>query len=175
LKLLPSLGFLLIALAAIALTVLRKRGLSGPDNGTWPFYAKPLLSQPEQVLYDRLVTSLPEQIILAQVQVSRVLGVKKGFNVREWNNRINRMSYDFVVCAKDSSVVAAIELDDPSHESSTRAEADERKAKATSAAGIRLIRWHVTSLPTRAAIKAALAQPRGPLATSASSGASAPA
>jgi len=45
---------------------------------------------------------------LAQVQVSRVLGVKSGHKFHEWNNRINRLSYDFVVCAKDASVLAAI-------------------------------------------------------------------
>jgi len=42
-------------------------------------------------------------MVLAQVQLSRVLGVKKGFNPREWNNRINRMSYDFVVCSSSTS------------------------------------------------------------------------
>jgi len=163
LKVLFSLGFLVIALAVMALIVVRMRGLNGPNDGSWPFYAKRLLSQPEQVLYHRLVSSLPGHLILAQVQVSRVLGVKKGFNAREWNNRINRMSYDFVVCAKDTSVIAAIELDDSSHGSSTRAAVDEKKARATAAAGVRLIRWHVRSLPTQAAIKAALAEPRGPL------------
>src|SRR5262245_27505507 len=52
--------------------------LSSPDR-PWPFYAKRPLTQVEQVLYHRLVKSLPEHIVLAQVQVSRVLGVKRGF------------------------------------------------------------------------------------------------
>ena len=159
-KLLLSLGFPVIALAAVAFIVLKTRGSYGTDKETWPFYAKRLLSQPEQVLYHRLVASLPGQIVLAQVQASRVLGVKKGFNLHAWNHRINRMSYDFVVCAKDSSVVAAIELDDSSHGSSARAVVDEKKARATAAAGVRLLRWHVKSLPTQAAIKAAFAEPR---------------
>src|SRR4051812_4207647 len=55
---------------------------------------------PEQVLYHRLVAALPGEIVLAQVQLSRVLGVKKGFNFNAWHNRINRLSYDFVVCGK---------------------------------------------------------------------------
>ncbi len=93
--------------------------------------------------------------MLAQVQVSRVLGVKKekGINFNEWNNRINRMSYDFVVCSKDSTVLAAIELDDKSHEARSRVEADRKKDKATSDAGLRMIRWHVKSLPDDAAIR----------------------
>ena len=82
------------------------------------------------MLYHRLVSRLPERIVLAQVQVSRVLGVQKAFNNHEWNNRINRLSYDFVICSKDSTVLAAIELDDKSHESISRAGTDRKKDKA---------------------------------------------
>jgi len=109
------------------------------------------------VLYHRLIRALPEHIVLAQVQVSRVLGVKKGFNFHEWNNRINRLSYDFVVCAKDSTVLAAIELDDKSHETPAREDTDGKKDKATKAAGLRLVRWHVKSLPDDIAIRAEFA------------------
>ena len=149
-----SLVVLMFVLAGVVLVILKKRGLLGSSNGPWPFYAKRPLSQPEQVLYHRLVKALPDHIVLAQVQVSRVLGVKKGFKFHEWNNRINRLSYDFVVCTKDSTVLAAIELDDNSHEAATRLETDNKKEKATSAAAVRLIRWHVRSLPDEATIQA---------------------
>lgn len=119
----------------------------------WPFYVKRPLSQPEQVLYHRMIRALPEHIVLAQVQVSRVLGVKKGAKFHEWNNRINRLSYDFVVCTKDSTVIAAIELDDKTHEGSSRASTDEKKNKASADAGLRLIRWHVRSLPSEEIIR----------------------
>ena len=154
---LSSLVLLLVVLAlvVIALAILKKQGLLGKADGPWPFYAKRLLSQPEQVLYHRLVKSLPEHIVLAQVQVSRVLGVKKGFKFHEWNNRINRLSYDFVVCTKESTVLAAIELDDKSHEAAARAETDKKKDRATLAAGVRLIRRNVKSLPDHGAIQAA--------------------
>lgn len=149
---------ILLALAVVAVAVLQRRGLlAGGASGPWPFYARRPLSQPEQVLYHRLVKSLPDHIVLAQVQVSRVLGVKKGFNFHEWNNRINRLSYDFVVCGKDSTVLAAIELDDKSHDDASRVETDNKKERATSAAGVRLIRWHVKSLPDQVAIQAAFA------------------
>ena len=93
--------------------------------------------------------------MLAQVQLSRVLGVKKGFNFNEWNNRINRMSLDFVVCLKDSTIVAAVELDDKTHEKASRIEADAKKRKALSAAGITLIRWQVSAMPDATAIRQA--------------------
>jgi len=147
---------LLLLLAVVVLALLKQRGLLGGTPGPWPFYARKPLSQPEQVLYFRLVRALPDHIVLAQVQVSRVLGVKKGQNFHAWNNRINRLSYDFVVCAKDSTVLATIELDDKTHDSAHRAATDGKKDKATQDAGLRMIRWHVMSLPDEAAIKQAL-------------------
>jgi very-short-patch-repair endonuclease len=151
---------LLLFLVVIAIIALTRKQLLTDPNRAWPFYVKRPLSQPEQVLYHRLVKALPEHIVLAQVQVTRVLGIKKGFNFHEWNNRINRLSYDFVVCAKDSTVLAAIELDDGSHNSAKRAETDRKKEQATAAAGVRLIRWHVKSLPDHMAIVSAVAEKR---------------
>ncbi len=148
----------LLLVAAVALLLyIKKHGLlEGKGTGPWPFYVKKPLTQPEQVLYHRLVKALPDHIVLAQVQVSRVLGVKKGSNFNEWNNRINRLSYDFVVCGKDSTVLAAIELDDKTHDSSRRTATDEKKNKATADAGLRLIRWNVKALPDESAIQAQL-------------------
>lgn len=158
-----TLLFVLVALAvlagaAIVLAAVRRKSAAGTPEGPWPFYAKRPLSVPEQVLYHRLVRALPEHIVLAQVQVSRILGVKKGFNFHEWNNRVNRLSYDFVVCAKDSTVIAAIELDDKTHEAVGRTHVDQKKERATAAAGVRLIRWQVKTLPDEAAIRAVVVE-----------------
>ena len=153
-------AFVVLIFLAIAIAIflyLKKRGLlEGGGNGAWPFYVKKPLTQPEQVLYHRLVKALPEHIVLAQVQVSRVLGVKKGSNFSEWNNRINRLSYDFVICSKDSTVLVAVELDDKTHESSRRTATDDKKNKATADAGLRIVRWNVKALPDESAIQQAL-------------------
>ena len=150
-------AFLLLVTFAVVSEV-RKRAAKAEaeDDTPWPFYSKRPLSVPEQVLYHRLVAALPEHIVLAQVQLSRVMGVKKGFNARGWLNRINRMSFDFVVCLKDASVVAAIELDDRSQGSADRIEADIKKSRAAGAAGIRLVRWNVKGLPDSDDIRHAL-------------------
>lgn len=154
---------LLVIATVVALVVLKRMGtLTSSGGGAWPFYVKKPLSPPEQVLYHRLIRSLPEHIVLAQVQVSRVLGVKKGSAFNVWNNRINRLSYDFVVCGKDSTVIAAIELDDKTHESKARSATDEKKNKASSDAGLRLLRWHVRSLPSEEAIHRELLAPPVP-------------
>ena len=155
-----ALLFVVAALVVIALLIavaIRKKSGVGKLEGPWPLYAKKPLTTPEQILYHRMVKALPEHIVLAQVQVSRVLGVKKGFNFREWNNRINRLSYDFVVCSKDSTVLFAVELDEKSHDAEARAYTDRKKDKATNAAGIKLVRWHVKSLPDEQAIRAVVA------------------
>ena len=156
--------FLVGALAVFtvfATLVVKKKAAATSGDAPWPFYAKKPLTHPEQVLYHRLVAALPDHIVLAQVQLSRALGVKKGFNFQEWNNRINRMSYDFLVCAKDSTVLAAIELDDKSHDTAARAATDAKKDRASAAAGIRLIRWRVKALPDDAAIRQPIEEPAG--------------
>src|ERR1700728_1425059 len=142
----------ILALLIFIPALIRQSRLAAVESRPWPFYVKRLLTQPEQVLYHRLVKALPNHIVLAQVQVSRVLGVKKGSRFHEWNNRINRMSYDFLICDKSAAVVAAIELDDKSHESDRRRDTDARKTRATTDAGLKLVRWHVKSLPDEAAI-----------------------
>ena len=173
-----ALLLVLLVFAIAGLLVLKKLGLLKDGIGPWPFYIKKLLSPPEQILYHRMIRALPEHIVLAQVQVSRVLGVKKGSNFHEWNNRINRLSYDFVVCGKDSLVIAAIELDDKSHDSSKRIGTDAKKDKASSDAGLRLIRWNVRALPSEEVIRGEFitpvaiagtsgAQPRGSAGASA--------
>ena len=57
------------------------------------------------------------------------------------------------MCTKDSTVIAAIELDDKSHEKASRMETDGKKNKASSDAGLRLVRWHVRALPDEQAIR----------------------
>ncbi len=151
-------ALILLTVCSLVIAVLKRRARPDASTAPWPFYVRKPLSQPEQVLYHRLQAAMPECIVLAQVQLSRVLGVKKGFNFREWNNRIDRMSLDFLVCLKDSTVIAAVELDDSTHEKASRIEADAKKGKALSAAGVALVRWHVNALPDEDAIRQAFAK-----------------
>lgn len=124
----------------------------------FPFFAKKtVLSQVEQILYWRLIKALPDHVILAQVQLSQLLGVKSGENYSRWNNRINRMSCDFVVCNKDSSIIAVIELDDATHQRKDRQAADAKKDKALNSANVRIVRWQAKSLPDEEIIKSTFA------------------
>lgn len=143
-----------VGIAAIVVAALQAKTGRASEAGEWPYYAKKPLSAPEQILYLRLSGALPQHMVLAQVGLSRLLGVKKGSSFHAWNNRINRMSVDFVVCSQDSSIVAVIELDDASHARDDRRIADAKKDRAITAAGIRIIRWQAKALPDEASIKA---------------------
>ena len=136
-----------IVVAALALMAARVFG-RGSETVNWPLYARKPLSQPEQVLYFRLCEALPEYVVLAQVEITRVVGIKKGRFELPLRNRLRGMTLDFVVCLKDATVVAAIELDDKSHDGQRARERDAKKDKALAAAGIPLKRWRTRQLPS---------------------------
>jgi very-short-patch-repair endonuclease len=147
--------FVVLFLIVTAAAVYAKAQVSGLGPAQrWPFQIRKPLSNAEQVLYFRLRKVLPDHIVLAQVQLSRILCVKEGNSFHIWNNRINRLSADFVICTKDASVAAVIELDDASHHRYDRRIADAKKEKALRSAGVRLLRWQARELPDEAAILA---------------------
>jgi very-short-patch-repair endonuclease len=117
------------------------RALRREPEGPMPFEQCRPLTEREQVLYWRLRKVMPEEIVLAQVAVSRILRVKKGHNFRAWMNRVDRMTVDFLVCLPDGTIVAAVELDDASHGSPIRIARDDKKNQALQAAGIKLLRY----------------------------------
>ncbi|MEI6648144.1 MAG: DUF2726 domain-containing protein [Actinomycetes bacterium] len=124
------------------------------EQGTdWPYFAKNPLTETEQILYWRLVEALPNKIILSQVQLSQILGVKKGYNHHEWWNKINRMSVDFLICNKDSSIITAIELDDWTHARNDRKVADAKKDKALHSANIEILRLRAEKIPSISDLK----------------------
>jgi very-short-patch-repair endonuclease len=137
---------LIVVVVIVGLAVLKAKSQGGAGDEVWPFYPKNLLSQPEQALYFQLIQASPEHIVLAQVQLSRLLGVKNGNNYQALSNHINRMSADFVVCNKDSSIVAVIELGDATHQREDRQAADAKKDKALASAGVRIVRWQAKSM-----------------------------
>jgi very-short-patch-repair endonuclease len=61
----------------------------------------------------------------------------------------------------DTSIIAAVELDDASHARAKRQAADARKAHALKSAGIPLVRFRVKHMPDVPSIQAAFAQASG--------------
>lgn len=157
---------LLILVVTMALIVAARLGLLGKGRGgqreSWPVFPKKVLTPVEQTLYHRLIRAFPEHVVLSQVALSQLVGVKKGENFRTVWNRYNRLVADFVVCTRDFTTVAVLELDDRSHDSPQRQDADRRKAAVLAAAGIPLHRLNVNPLPNEAELRALLKLPATP-------------
>lgn len=146
-----------VAVIAALLAKPRRRTKAGLRDA-WPLQPSPtLLSDPEQVLYRRLVQALPGHIVLAQVQLTQALRFRRGAWSPSVFNRICQLSVDFLVLKPDTSIVAAIELDDASHDRPNRRDADARKEHALWSAGVPLLRWHVGRMPDAVGIGAAVA------------------
>ena len=143
----------------LVLRLLQRRNAWRVSDTAWPFYAKTPLVGPEQVLYQRLVTALPGHTVMSNVPVSAVLVVKRGHDAKTWTRRIRDLQYDFVVYAKDATMLVAIDLLDHAHSEREPSNADEIKARASAAAGVRLLHWQTKALPEHADIQALFAVP----------------
>ncbi|MFJ5447015.1 DUF2726 domain-containing protein [Methylobacillus methanolivorans] len=123
-----------------------------------PYEQRKPLTASEAVFYYRLVKALPQCIILPQVQLSSFIKLKNAaWYVRLGNsyalhNRIAQQSVDYLVCLKDFTIVAAVELDDRSHANKARQKLDIKKEESLKAAGIALVRWHAEQMPSAEAI-----------------------
>ena len=96
----------------------------------------------------------PSHRLFIQVALSQLVNVDGDHP--EWaatRNRIDKLVADFVLCLTDLSVVAVIELDDWSHKRADRQNADARKTKALTDAGLRLIRIPDGPLPSTDALR----------------------
>lgn len=145
-----SLAVIVIAVIAGAVWVfLETRVGIRRAHGHWPLYAKSLLTERETEFYRRLEAMYPEHRIFVQVALSQLLEVSPGIRDRQAiRNRFDRLVADFVLCNRDLSVVAVIELDDSSHTASSRQKADRRKTKALESAGLRLVRIPAGPFPS---------------------------
>lgn len=161
-----ALGILAVFALLAVLTIAKRKldaadaagakGARNTEDAPWPFDVRHLLTAPERTLYHRLVEALPDHLVFAQVGVSRVLHARQGPDQTSWHNRIAQLSFDFVVCSKDTLPVLLIELDDRSHGRAANQKRDQKKDRAARDAGIRLVRWNVADLPDRDTIRSAL-------------------
>lgn len=138
------------AIIAVSILIVIAQGMTKgkkSKDGYHYFKRKPL-SENEQVMYWRLVKVLPDHVIMPQVVMSQCVGTRS----RPAFATIAQKSIDFVVCTKASEIVAAIEIDDRTHNAAGRKKADETKNAALEKAGIQCIRWQAGKLPNETEI-----------------------
>ncbi len=94
--------------------------------------------------------------MLAQVQLLHAINFQRGRRTDTIVNHISQLSLDVLIVNTDTSIVAAVELDDVTHTRENRHQANAGKTRALKSVGIPLIRWNTKSLPDGATIFAAL-------------------
>ncbi|WP_150553565.1 DUF2726 domain-containing protein [Pandoraea soli] len=145
--------FLLIACVAMLSKRLGRkvRGVGGTIDASAYYAVKPLTAT-EQAFFRLIESSLPGHVVLAQVDIKRIVRTKRNKR-HEHFNRVAQLSLDYVICRRDFSVVAAIELDDPSHDRQRQRTRDEKKNAVMRAIGVRLVRFDVRRYPSESEVR----------------------
>ncbi|MQQ99261.1 DUF2726 domain-containing protein [Glaciimonas soli] len=141
--------FVVLALALLVAKANKKNEKSQPEKGEYSYTRKNPLSPNEQAMYWKLISALPDHVVLSQVELSRCIEAK-GTGA---HNTIKGKSLDFVICNKSLEIVAGIEIDDKSHKKATAIKRDATKNKALETAGIKLIRWPAVPHPSHEEIQ----------------------
>ena len=153
---------LLLVVLLFTLAVLYLRRRQAHDNsGDSAGYRKRdgLFSPAERSFFGVLNQAVgPGFRVFGKVRVGDVLAPEEGLTTSQRArslNRINRLHFDFVVCAADDlSIVCAVELDDKSHQQAHRQRRDVFLTEACRTAGFTLINFptqHAYSVPEVAA------------------------
>ena len=131
-------------LATLAILVIVARillGRSGP--GELPYFSKDfLLSKGEHAFYDVLRRSIPEGVgISMKVRLADVIGCSGAAWKEGHGGRISQKHLDFVLYdVVSTQILAAVELDDQSHQRRDRQARDDFLEQALATAGVPLLR-----------------------------------
>nr|WP_228037586.1 DUF2726 domain-containing protein [Nodosilinea sp. LEGE 06152] len=124
-----------------------------------------LFTKAELSFYRALQAATMEQYqVLGKVRVADVLKPQTE-NRGDWQRAFNKISakhFDFVLCDRDSfRVLAAVELDDSSHQRVDRIKRDDFLNQAVKSAGLPLIRFPVQPAYEQEALQQHIAQTLG--------------
>lgn len=132
------------AIVAVIVALLKNKG-SGAKQG-YPYRINdPFLSKAELSFFHVLRQAVGDRaIVFAKVRISDVLATKKGLNNSQRQTAFNKITskhFDFVICSNDSAkLLAAVELDDSSHNRKTQVERDAFVNKAAESASFPVLR-----------------------------------
>lgn len=103
-----------------------------------------VLTVAERQAHTLLRQAMPGYLVLAQVPLSRFLGVKT--NQSEWLQAIGSLSADLLLCDSGSRVLAVIDVR-PGKQSDSSRKRHERMTALLRKAGIKVLSWQAEALP----------------------------
>lgn len=124
----------LVVIALVVFAVIANKK-TAPSGFVEKPKARPPLTEREQAMYNRLVQTLPDLVVLPQVSFSALLTAR----TRAARSTFNRKIADFVICNRAFQVVAVIELDDKSHKG--KMQRDSQRDAMLTKAGYRVLRY----------------------------------
>lgn len=117
---------------------------------------KPLLTHIELEFSKLLEEAIPELKVMYQVAVYQTIKIKVGSeNLKIWN-KLNRLTFDFVLIDGKSNVMAVIELDDKSHLRAASMKRDQKKDVLIKFLNKPLIRFNTSSMPSVDELRASI-------------------
>jgi len=139
---------IILVIAASAIAMNKGKGQKSVDKKYAYTKKKTLFTKTEQKFHDELKQIVGKNYeVHGKVRLEDIITVKKGTEKKEANalrGRIRPRHIDFTLCkAKNSSIIAVIELDDKTHNTKKAKKADDFKNKALKDAGVHLIRFKV--------------------------------
>jgi hypothetical protein len=141
-----------IVLAVVVFLIKQKAGGGLADK--CEYYSKKPMSDVEQVAYWRLKEACgADKVVLSQVAFSSFIKTKgRDKAARSGYARARQKVADFVICNKDFSIIAIVEVDDSTHS----AEKDKARDAITESAGIPTFRIEAKKLPSAEELKEAM-------------------
>lgn len=138
---------LLVVLVAVLLAYLVISGQLGAEH--FRYAPRKLMSSTEQLLYFRLTKALPEFCVYTMVPMSRVLKSSSMLG----RGCIMQQTLDYVICKRDTSVVAVISLEDLSRPKQARRKVEKSKEIVFQRMGILFLRINLRHIPDEEAIQ----------------------
>ena len=112
------------------------------DNETLPYRKKNLFTKNEYKFYIQLkkVTAEESLVIFPKVRLEDFIETTSADQKLKYRGHIKSRHVDFLICSEKLNILAAIELDDPSHNTKKAKEVDDFKNKLYNTVGIPLHR-----------------------------------
>lgn len=155
--LLGGVGLFLAAFFKIKLKDKAKTRINyDPKETPAKLYKKIPLSEPEQMTFYKLVSALPNLHVFPQVSFSQFLfadGGNRNENFSRFSQARQKVA-DFLICNQSFHIIAAIEVDDRSHDT----EKDQHRDALLHEADIDVIRWKHNSCPSKIEIQKIIAE-----------------